>query len=523
MRLPLLVSLFIYIICALAHADPRILRVRTFGDPLTFDWNRAFTPVEATLVRNLMEGLVAIGQSSKPEAALAERYTVSSDGLTYTFHLRKDVKWSDGVQLKAYDFIHSWRRLLSPQFKGNYAYLLLDIVNAEAYNKGELTDFNQVGVKAVDDFTLQVKLRAPVAYWIWIPTFWATFPVRQDLLDKFGSQWDKPGNLVTLGPFLLKSYEEHRNVVLERNPKYYGKRGNVDQVIAALVKEDGTAVSLYEQNQLDFVTKVSAADAARLKGRLDFKRWKEARTVHLDFNPNQAPTNDVRVRKAIAMALDRKKISKVVEGAYQPATSFVPPGFMSYSKNAGLKFDLAAARKLLNDAGFSSGRKDEPAGLKTLTLDLITVGFTDETIVAKFIAEELKAAFGAEVNVVVLAPKQFYSPTVSLGGFSLLLNRWTADYLDADNFYSIFLSNAGNNRVGWKNAAYDEHVKKARSLTSSKEREKAYNAAQNILLKDDVIAVPLYYGQNGALVRLKVTGFKPTPTNSYLFKDFSLK
>lgn len=513
-KLPLLFTLF----CAVAYADPRVLHVRTFGEPLTLDWNRAFTPVEATLVRNLQEGLVSIGLNGKKidvKPALAEKWSISSDGKTYTFSLRKNVKWSDGTSLKAQDFVASWKRLLSPSFNGNYAYLLFDIENAEAFHQGKLEDFNQVGVKATNEHQLQVKLRAPIAYWIWIPTFWSTFPVRQDQIDKHGSLFDRPGKLVNLGPFLLDSHDARRKIVLKKNPTYYGKRGNVDEIIAALVEDDMTATKLYEDGQLDFVTKIPSTAATRLKTRPDFQKWQEARVAHLDFNPNQAPTNDVRIRKAIAMAIDRNRISKLIESASQPATSLVPPSITGYSPKSGLGYNPEMAKQLL-----VSALKENPWNM---TLDLITVGFADEVLIAQAIQEDLKKNLGIKVEMRVFEPKQYYSPAVNLGGFALLLNRWTADFPDPDNFFSIFLSGAGNNRVQWKNANYDEIVIKARSITDAKKREQEYQKAQRLLLEDEVIAMPLYYGQNCALVNPNIRGFQHTPTNSYLFKDFSLK
>ena len=491
----------------------KVLRIRTLGDPLTLDWNRAYTPVESILIRNLMEGLVSIGPKMTVVPATASHWDISKDGKTYTFHLRKDVKWSDGVPLKAQQYVDSWRRLLTPSFNASYAYLLDGVEGAREFHEGKLVSFAAVGVHALDDLTLQVRLRAPIAFWLWIPTFWSTFPIRQDLIDKTGPGWDKAGTLVTLGPFTYERYEPHHNIVLARNPGYYGKRGNVEQVYAALVEDENAAIGLYEDHQLDFITRL-AVESGKLKGRADFVRWPEARIMHLDFNPAQASVADVRVRRAIAMALDRGKLAHLLEGASGPATSFVTPGIMGYSPDAGFVFEPARARELLEKSGFSNLRSTE--------LELIVAGYNDDVLTANFIAEELHKYLGLNIKIQKLEPKQFYSPAVTLGGFAMLLNRWTADFPDPDNFFSIFLSQSGNNRVGWKDAAYDEAVTAARTITNTGKREKAYRAVHKQLVEDGVIAVPLYYGRNCALVRYGIKGFAPTPTNSYLFKDFSL-
>lgn len=495
-------------------APGKVLRVRTLGDPLTLDWNRAYTPVEATLVRNVMEGLVAIGPRMKVVPALAEKWKTSKDGRTYVFTLRKDVKWSDGAKLTAQQFVDSWKRLLEPSFKGNYAYLLFDIDNAQAFHEGSLRDFSKVGVRAIDERTLEVRLRAPIAYWIWIPTFWATFPIRADLIAKDGSRWDKPGSLVTLGPFTYASYEPHRNVTLKRNPGYYGKRGNIETIVAALVEEESTAIRLYDDNQLDFITRL-AVEAKRLRGRPDFVQWQEARIVHLDFNPAHPAASSQALRKAIAMSIDKAKLSSLLEGSHSPASSFVPPGIMGFDGKAGLPFDPIKAKVELEASGYFAKHAGQ-------SLDLVVSNYNDEVLTAGFIRDELKRHLGLEVRIQTYEPKQFYSPLVTFGGFAMILNRWTADFPDPDNFFSIFLSKAGNNRVSWKNSTYDQNVIAARTITDSKKREKLYFEIQRQLIHDEVIAVPLFYGRNCALIRYGVTGFEPTPTNSYLFKDFSI-
>ncbi|MBI3556044.1 MAG: peptide ABC transporter substrate-binding protein [Deltaproteobacteria bacterium] len=496
-----------------ARAPTKILRVRTLGDPLTLDWNRAYSPVESILIRNLMEGLVAIGPKMTVVPATASRWEISKDGKTYTFHLRKDVRWSDGVPLKARHFVDSWHRLLEPSFNGNYAYLLDGVEGARDFHDGKLKEFASVGVKALDDLTLRVQLTLPIAYWIWIPTFWSTFPIREDLIGKLGTNWDKPGKLVTLGPFLYQSYEPHHNIVLARNPGYYGVRGNVELVVAALVEEENAAIGLYDDRQIDFITRL-AVETRKLKNRPDFIRWPEARIMHLDFNPAQGLMNDVRVRRAIAMALDRAKLARMLEGASGPASSFVTPGIMGYSRDAGFVYEPARARELLDKAAERELRSSE--------LELVVAGFNDDVLTANFIADELKKNLGLQIKIHKLEPKQFYSPTVTLGGFAMILNRWTADFPDPDNFFSIFLSKSGNNRVGWKDPVYDELVTNARTIINPAKREAAYRAIHKLLVEDNVIAVPLYYGRNCALIRYGVKGFTPTPTNSYLFKDFSV-
>src|SRR4051794_30637058 len=163
---------------------------------------------------NLMEGLVTFDSSLNVMPCLAESWKISPNGKTYTFKLRHDVKWSDGVPLKAKDFVYSWKRLISPVTAASYAYFLFDIEGAEWYYKGIVKDFNAVGIKAPDDYTLVIKLARPVAHWIYIPSFWVTFPLRQDIVEKYGEAWTKPGRMVTLGPFTLAAYDIDSKIIL---------------------------------------------------------------------------------------------------------------------------------------------------------------------------------------------------------------------------------------------------------------------------------------------------------------------
>ena len=497
-----------------AEPKPRVLRVRALGDPQTLDWNRAHTWMDGILIYNLMEGLVTVDSKLKAAPALAQKWVVSADNKTYTFHLRKDVKWSDGVPLKAADFVNSWRRLLLPETKARYASMLFDIEGAEDFNKSLVTDFTKVGVKALDDHTLQVRLKAAVSYWYWVPTMYSTFPVRQDLIEKNPTTWDRPGHAVTLGPFTLASYEPGRTILLNKNSHYYGKRGNIDQIAMALVADDATALKLYEDGQLDFLPKLPPLERKRFKSRPDFRSWPELRTIHLRFNTSQNPMANVALRRALAMSIDRSKIDKIFEKEFQPATAFVPPGMMGYSKRAGLSFNPEKAKAELKAAGIDP--------LKLPALDLLTVSFDDVVILAQLIQDELKRNLGLTVKIHILEPKRYYSPLLNHGEYAMQLNLWSADFPDADNFFTIFLGNSSLNRYAWKNAKYDAFIATARTSSGQKAREAAYLSAQKILLEEGVATLPMFYGRISGLVRKSVQGFAPGAINWWTFKDLSL-
>lgn len=493
----------------LIHAETKASSAKTFsfrlmGEPETLDWNRAYTTMETYLLMNLMEGLVDIDQNLKINPALAERWTISDDQKTYTFYLRKDVKWSDGVSLKASDFVTSWKRLLSPKTAASYAYMMYDIEGAEDFSKGKKTDFNQVGVKALDALTLQVKLKRPVASWIYIPSFWVTFPLRADILEKFGESWAKAGRMVTLGPFTLVSYEFDAKVILKANPLYYGKKGNVEEVIAYIVRDASSAMSLFEAGKLDFFPDISSVDLKKLDGRKDLKSFPYLKTGYLGFLTTKFPLSNPHFRRAIAMAMDTKQIGGILHGGQKPAHSFVPPPLLGYSEKIGLPFNVEKAKSELKASGFDATRGPE--------IELLLPNWDKTITIGEFIQNELKKNLGLKVKLRPFDHKTFRAQ-LDLHEFGMFMGSWSADYPDPDNFMSIFLSDAGNNRTLWKNALYDQKVLDARGMRDSKTREKNYFAAQKFLLEEDSVIAPLYYEPNIVLLRDRVKGLEINPLN----------
>ncbi|MEW6055888.1 MAG: peptide ABC transporter substrate-binding protein [Bdellovibrionota bacterium] len=497
-----------------AHQS-KVLRVRALGEPQTLDWNRASTWVDAFVIRNLMEGLVSVETNLKAAPALATRWESSKDQRRYTFFLKKNVLWSDGMPLKAAHFVDSWQRLLNPATKSKYASFLFDIESAEEYHRGGVQDFGRVGVKALDDHTLEVRLRAPIAYWHFIPSFYATFPIRKDLIQKEGDAWTNPRKLVNLGPFLFEAQVNGKSITFIRNPRYHGAHGNLEAISFATIHDDRAALKMYQTGQLDFVSKIPSLERERLKERDDFQTWPDLRTIHLRMNTRKGPTRNESLRKAIASAIDRQKLAALFNGSYERGSSLVPPGLLGHSKNGGAAFDLKYAKQSLKESGVNVAQLPP--------LDLLTISFDDQIITAQFIQEELKKNLGLKVRLHILEPKRYYSPQLNYDDYAMQINFWGADFPDPDNFYSIFLSNSGLNRYKWAHEKYDGLVRRARSLPTEKERLKAYREAENILLEQSVATIPLYYGKIHGLVRKHISGFKPGSMNWWIFRDLSIK
>jgi oligopeptide transport system substrate-binding protein len=422
------------------------------------------------------------------------------------------VRWSDGVELKAEDFVYSWRRLLSPETAASYAYFLFDVEGAEDFYKGRITDFSQVGIRALDPGTLQVRLVKPVSYWISIPTFWVTFPLREDVVRRHGADWERPGKMVTLGAFTLVDYRIDSRIVLEANPAYHGQRGDIRRAEGLIVKDDSTAMTLYETGKFDFLTDLSSLDLKRMAGNPELKAFPYLKTAYLGFVIRAPGVADPRVRRAIAMAIDKSRIAGILYGGQRAATSWVPPGVLGHSEALGLPYDPVAARRELRAAGVRP----------PLRLELLTPSRDRNLVLSQFLQSELKKNLGIELEIQAFDNKTFRSQ-VALKRSPLYLLSWSGDYPDPDNFVSVFTGDSGNNRTGWADAAYDGAVTRGRSLAEPREREKVYFAAQKLLLEGQAVIVPLFYEPNMALVRSRVEGLELNPLNYLLLRQVRLR
>ena len=487
---------------------------RLQGEPETLDWNRAHTLSETYLLLNLMEGLVEVAPNLKLENRLAERFSISPDGRTYTFYLRKGVKWQDGVPLRAADFVYSWKRLLSPLTAASYAYLLFDIQGAKDFYEGKLKDFSKVGIKAIDDRTFEVKLQRPMAHWIYIPTFWVTFPLREDVVAKHGSSWTAPGKMITLGPYTLESRELDSKIVLRANANYWGKRGNVQKVIGQIVSDDQTALTLFETGNLDFMGEIPLLELSRVSSRPEFRVFPYLKTSYLGFNVSKFPMSSVRFRRAVAMAIDKAKLVDALQGKQTPATSFLPPGLLGRDPKAGLPLDLLRARSEMRLSGVE-------VGTEPITLDLLAYNLNKNRRMAEILQAQLKAALGIQVNIELFDPKAFRAQ-IDLGVYPMFQGMWGADYPDPDNFMGIFQSTAGNNRTAWKSAAYDQWIDQARSNQVIRDRERLYMQAEKLLLEKEAVIVPLFYEPLLTLISRRARNVEVNPLNYLYLRNVSV-
>lgn len=493
-------------------SDEKIFRMRLIADPQTFDWNVATTPMETYLLMNIMEGLVEFDGSMKLKPALAKTWTISGDQLTYTFKLRPGVKWSDGKPLTAQHFVDSWERLLNPLTAAPYAYMLFDIEGAEEYNSRKIKDISKIGIKAIDANTLEIRLKRPVGYFLQLLTFWVTFPIRKDLIDQHGTSWTKPGKMAVIGPFVPTQYLQGNLIVLSRNDLYYGKRPKMDSVHLKIVNEDSTALNLFKANQLDCVLPINFLELGDLAKSPAYKNVPYYRTSFIGFNTAKYPTNLPNVRKAIAMAIDKRNIAKVMHQSKIPAYSLVPPSMFPEGQNSGLEFDPKAAKKLLKETGI------EASALPTL--ELLTYSSDENALLGQYVQDQLQKNLGLKISIAMPEYKTFRTQ-LDLQTATMHYRPWGADYSDPDTFFGVFTSWSGNNRTGWKNERYDEIVKKASAMQNGAARTKLYKEGLDLLLRQEAAIVPLHYDTLAFLLNPKVKGFVLNPLNYVYFRDIN--
>ena len=481
------------------------------SEPETLDPGLITGVTEGRIVDSVFEGLTVCHPAKLDILpGVAEKWEVSEDGLTYTFHLRESF-WSDGVPVKAGDFYYAWRRVLTPETASDYAYLFYCIKNARKYYEGEIKDFGEVGILAPDDHTFVVRLEQPTAYFLQLTSFSTFLPLRRDIIEKYGPEWIKPGRIVSNGAFIVSSRKINSEIILKKNTNYWDRQGVSLDTIRLLISDNvNTAFNIYETGGADLITSLPSYIIDRLAGRKDYVTYPYLGTYFYRMNVARAPFDDQRVRKAFALSVDRDKITKyITRGGEIPAYSFVPPGIPGYEPSRLLSYDPEKARALLAEAGYPGGG-----------------GFPETEIIFNtseghlHIAEVLQSMWKEELGVKVKLLNQewkVYLNTVSKMDYSMARASWIGDYVYPSTFLEMFITGGGNNNTGWTSGEFDALIDKCAKMPAGSERNGAFADAEKILLEDMPI-IPLYYYVVKNMVKPGVTGVYDNIRNIILFK-----
>jgi oligopeptide transport system substrate-binding protein len=494
------------------------IRTNLSAEPPSLDWHVATDTTSSEVTSNLMDGLTQYDLKDpnlKLLPALAEKWTPSKDQKTWTFVLRKDVKWTDGQPFTAQNMIDAWERLLNKNTGGQYAYFLFNVKNAKKYNAGEISDFSQVGVKTNEAGDLVVELEKPQSYFPMLLTHHSTYPMRKDVVEKFKENWTRPENIQTLGPYKLNIWDNDKALVLERNDSYYGDKAKTKFVLMRIVKEASTALKMFEKGQIDSLNDVPSLEMKRLKATPQFRATPALGIYYFGFNLKKKPFDNVDVRKAVSMAIDREEIIKLLGGSQKPISGWLPTGMFGYEPSIGTKFDREAAAKLLDKAGYADRSK----------FPKITIGFnTNENHqrVTENIQAQLKRNLGIDVELQNWEWKS-YQGVLQVDAPQMFRLAWIADFPDPDNFFGLITSDSENNHTGWSNPKFDELVKKGVSIGNLDERKKIYDEANKILTEQDVPVIPIYSYATHQMVSDRLENFPTNAMQKFEYKDVVVK
>ncbi|HOX32441.1 MAG TPA: peptide ABC transporter substrate-binding protein [Spirochaetales bacterium] len=460
---------------------------------------------EHRLYMSLFEGLTTFDpKTNLAVPGLAEKWTVSKDMKTYTFKLRKAV-WSDGTPIKAQDVVDSWLRILDPATASNYAYMpAAAIEGAEAYNSNKGPK-EGVKIKAVDASTFEVTFVGPLPYALDMLTHYAFAVMPMHAIAKFGADWIKPGNFVGNGPFVLKEWKPQDKIVVEKNAKYWDAKNVKLKTITYLAIEDqNVSYEKFKAGEIDWDTQIPPAKIDEIKLRKDYQVIVGTTVYYYIFNTTRKPFDDVRVRKAFSMAINRQELTeKVLKAGDVPTAGLVPPmgGFVTAKGNG---YNPEEAKKLLAAAGFPGG-KDFPKFV------LIYNTSARHKMIAEWVQQQWKTTLGIDVELQNLEWNTFLDTRSKTHDFSVTRAGWQADYLDPGNYLEMFLTaktpdNWGNNDGMYSNKKYDSLMAQAAQMPAGAKRNAVMQQAEDILVTQDQAVAPFFFYVNQNLIDLTKWG-----------------
>jgi len=475
------------------------------------------------VTRALFEGLLRLdGKTGRPVPGWAERWEVSDDGRSYTFHLRTNAAWSTGETITAKDVVYSWIRALDPATASDYAGQLFYIKNAEGFYNGKIRDPAQVGVHAIDPHTVSVELNAPLAFFPDLCCFPTLAIVPQRWITTYGDRWATTLPLPSSGPYELVAWRLNDKIRLRKNPRYWAADRTRSEIIDLLpTASPNTALNLYETRAADVIWDKDLAPVELmdvLARRPDYHKFDFLGTSFYRFNVTRQPLNDPRVRRAFALATDRQRIvTKLTFGGEKAAFHFVPEGVANYTSPEGLPYNPEQARRLLAAAGFPAGR-----GFPHLQYTYYASSGGGSQMQSK-IAVELQAMWkdtlGVQIDLRQIERKIFYNAQSRLD-YDLCASSWVGDYNDANTFLDMFLGDSGNNRTGWRNPRYDDLIQTASRTGELTTRAGLFRDAESLLVSEACPIVPIYFYAGFMLFRdQEIQGIYPNLLDEHPLQD----
>lgn len=489
-------------------AADQTLRVNINTEPPSIDPNLATDTTSVKIVNNIFEGLVHVDYDGNVFPGAAEKWEVSDDGLTYTFYLRGTDKWTNGDIVTSQDFKDSWLRILDPETAADYAYMLYCIKGAEEYNSGKGKP-EDVAIDASDPKVLKVTLVGKTPWFVPMMAHQSFFPIHKKTVDQFGDKWTEPQNIVTNGPYKLVTWNHESDILLEKWPEHrLAKDIVLEKIKMVMINEATTGVAAFENGEIDIQEDLPVADMDRLKKLPEYKQFPMLGIYYYGLNVKHPPLDNVKVRQALALAVDRQAlIDNILKADQLPALSFTPkgmPGWEVYKKDSFLKptADIEAAKKLLAEAGYPDGN-----GLPEIVIYYNTS--EGHQAIATAIQEQWKK-IGVKATLKNMEWKQYLDFVQNNDEVMVYRMGWVADFADAYNFLDVLRGGGGNNFTRWANAEFDKGLADALQAADDNARYEIYSKMEQIL-QDEMPVIPIYWYTNPDLVKTYVVGYEPNP------------
>jgi oligopeptide transport system substrate-binding protein len=485
------------------------IHIGNLGDPNDLDPQICDSQQTFSIIMAFFEGLTQYdAKTCAPVPAVAERWETSSDNLTWIFHLRPTAKWSNHDPVTAHDFVFAYQRMLSPAFGAEYAYMLHALKNGEAYNTGKLTDASQIGARAIDNHTLELTLAHPVPFLPKLLCHAPWFPLHRATVEKFGkfdqrgSQWTRPGNIVSNGYFTVADWKPNQFVRGVKSQTYWD-RDNVklNEVFFYPIENQDGEERAFRSGQLHVTAEVPIPKIAvyRKENPALINTDPLFATYFYRFNTTKPPLNDARVRRALSLAIDRETIVKLVTRAGQKiAGNMVPPDPAGFTSRYSALTDIPTAKKLLAEAGY-------PGGKGFPRFEILYNTHQSHRAIAEAIQQMWKKNLGVEVGLYNQEAK-VWADSLRNMNYQIARMAWVGDYLDPSSFLDIMTSDSGNNQTGWKNAEYDRLIAESKTTTDEAKRYELFQRCEEILTQEMPFA-PIYFYTNKRLKLPSVQGW----------------
>lgn len=508
---------------ATASTGEKILSVQVGPDPETIDPALNSAVDGGNMLLHSFECLLAVDENGQLVPGQAESWETSEDGLTWTFHLRDGLKWSDGSDLTANDFVYSWKRVCDPMVAAPYAETVLSMV--EGYDKAIEGDLDALQVVAQDDNTLVVTLSTPCSYFGSLAAFATLSPVQEATVTANGDAWaTSAATYISNGPFYVSEWVPGSYIMMTKNPYYWNADAiKLDGIKWNLIEDSNAAYSAYQTGEVLMIKSVPTEEIPSLKDSADFHVDPIIGTYYLSLNLERDAFKDARVRKALSLAIDRDYVANtLMQGTYSPADNFMGPGWIdtdgtqfkdnanggqSYIDVNNYEADLEEAKQLLADAGYPDGE-----GFPSISYTTNDSGY--HKVVAEYL-QDAWAKLGIDLQVDIVEWASF-TPMRRNGDFDIARNGWVGDYTDPSNMLELFYSTNGNNDGKFNNADFDAAIDLSRTALDSAERSKALHTAEDVLM-EETGCIPVAYYNDFWLQSDKITGSWHSPYGYWYF------